>query len=1014
MAGRHGNKGVIAKILPEEDMPYLPDGTPTEIVLNPLGVPSRMNVGQIFETHLGWAARVCGFSVASPVFSGANEREVKECLVGAGLPEDGRVVLHDGRTGEPFDQIITVGYIYMMKLFHLVDDKVHARSIGPYSLVTQQPLGGKAQFGGQRFGEMEVWALEAYGAAYTLQELLTVKSDDVEGRTRIYEAIVKGNSNFQPGTPESFNVLVKELQGLGLDVKLEKKKVLDVSSLLGAGARTEFDAISIGIASPEMIKSWSKGEIKKPETINYRTFKPEKDGLFCERIFGPTHDWECNCGKYKRVRHKGVICDRCGVEVTQSKVRRERMGHISLAAPVAHIWFFKVMPSRVGNLLDLSLRALERVIYYEDYIVIDPGDTPLSYKQLLTEEEFREHVEIYANRFKAMIGAEAIRTLLKQLDLNSLSEQLHTGISETTSKQKLARLSKRLRVVEAFRESGNKPEWMVMNIIPVIPADLRPLVPLDGGRFATSDLNDLYRRVINRNERLRNLISISAPDIIIRNEKRMLQEAVGALFDNGRRGRPVVGPGNRPLKSLSDMLRGKQGRFRQNLLGKRVDYSGRSVIVIGPELKLHQCGLPKKMALELFEPFIIKELKKRGFVHTIRSAKKMVEKAAIEVWDILDDVIREHPVLLNRAPTLHRLGVQAFEPVLTEGKAIQVHPLVCTAFNADFDGDQMAVHVPLSTEAQLESRILMMSKNNIFSPTNGRPITVPTQDIVLGCCYLTKFRKGELYEGKMFSDTGEVLLAYSLGHIGMHTRIKVRVDGKLIDTTVGRVVFNEILPPGLPFFNEQTGKRELEEITSLCYERLGHTKTVLLLDALKDIGFGEATRGGISICLDDMKVPAEKDKIIESAAEKVNDVGKQYKKGYITEGERSNKVIDIWTHATDKLSDVLFERLSSIDDGFNSIFMMADSGARGSTLQIRQLAGMRGLMAKPSGEIIESPIIANFREGLTVLEYFISTHGARKGLADTALKTADSGYLTRRLVDVAQDVIITMRHGQWN
>jgi DNA-directed RNA polymerase subunit beta-beta' len=716
MAGRHGNKGVIARILPEEDMPYLPDGTSVELVLNPLGVPSRMNVGQILETHLGWAARVLGFSVATPVFSGASEEEIKKCLGDAGLPENGKTTLYDGRTGEAFGLEVTVGYIYMMKLFHLVDDKVHARSIGPYSLVTQQPLGGKAQFGGQRFGEMEVWALEAYGAAYTLQELLTVKSDDVEGRTGIYEAIVKGDNNLRPGTPESFNVLVKELQGLSLNVRLERsKRVLGTGTVLSSGERmSEFDAIGIGIASHEMVMSWSKGEVKKPETINYRTFKPERDGLFCEKIFGPTHDWECSCGKYKRLKHKGLVCDRCGVEVTQAKVRRERMGHISLAAPVTHVWFFKVMPSRIGNLLDISLRSLERVIYYEDYVVVDAGDTQLADRQVLSEEEFRRYKETYGGKFKAMMGAEAVRTLLKQIDLNALVQQLHEEIGKTSSKQKLARLGKRLKVAEAFRESGNKPEWMVLDVIPVIPADLRPLVPLDGGRFATSDLNDLYRRVINRNERLRHLISISAPDIIIRNEKRMLQEAVDALFDNGRRGRPVAGHGNRPLKSLSDMLRGKQGRFRQNLLGKRVDYSGRSVIVIGPELRLHQCGLPKKMALELFEPFIIKELKQRGFVHTIRSAKKMVEKVSVEVWDILDDVIKEHPVLLNRAPTLHRLGIQTFDPVLTGGNAIRIHPLVCTAFNADFDGDQMAVHVPLSTEAQLEARILMMSTNNIL------------------------------------------------------------------------------------------------------------------------------------------------------------------------------------------------------------------------------------------------------------------------------------------------------------
>ena len=1010
MAGRHGNKGVIARILPEEDMPFLPDGTSVELVLNPLGVPSRMNVGQILETHLGWAARTLGFSVESHVFNGASEEEIRKCLGEAGLSENGKTILCDGITGEPFDQEVTVGYIYMMKLCHLVGDKVHARSIGPYSLVTQQPLGGKANFGGQRFGEMEVWALEAYGAAYTLQELLTVKSDDVEGRTRIYEAIVKGDSDFHSGIPESFNVLVKELQGLGLDIRLEKKKSRAAGSVLPSGGNfSGFDSIGINIASPELVKSWSKGEVKKPETINYRTFKPEKDGLFCERIFGPQHDWECSCGKYKRVKHKGVVCDRCGVEVTQSKVRRERMGHIPMAVPVVHIWFFKVMPSRIGNLLDISMRSLERIIYYEDYIVVDAGDTPLLYKQVLSDEEFRKYREIYGDRFKAMIGAEALKVLLKNLDLKALSEHLHEEMKNSSSKQKLSKLGKRLRIIETFRGSGNKPEWMVMDVIPVIPADLRPLVHLDGGRFATSDLNDLYRRLINRNERLRHLISISAPDIIIRNEKRMLQESVDALFDNGRRMRPVMGHGNRPLKSLSDMLRGKQGRFRQNLLGKRVDYSGRSVIVVGPELKLDQCGIPKKMALELFEPFIIKELKERGFVNTIRSAKKMVETISVKVWDILDDVIKEHPVLLNRAPTLHRLGIQAFQPVLTEGNAIRIHPLVCSAFNADFDGDQMAVHVPLSMEAQLESKILMMPSGNIFSAASGKPIVVPTQDIVLGCCYLTKCRKGNPHEGKKFSDSGEVLLAYSLGRISLHTCIKVRVRGELIETTVGRVIFNEVMPARLPFFNDTVNKSKIERIISLCYKNFGRSETVCLLDALKHIGFEEATRGGISICMDDMEIPPEKGGIIDEAYASVKEVNKQYRKGVITERERFNKVIDVWTHATEKVSDVLFERLSSVDKGFNPIHMMSDSGARGSSLQIRQLAGMRGLMAKPSGEIIESPITASFREGLKVLEYFISSHGGRKGLADTALKTADSGYLTRRLVDVSQDVIVTVR-----
>ena len=763
-----------------------------------------------------------------------------------------------------------------------------------------------------------------------------------------------------------------------------------------------FNAITIKIASPQIVKSWSKGEVKKPETINYRTLKPEKDGLFCERIFGPTKDYECNCGKYKRIKHKGITCDRCGVEVTRSSVRRERMGHIELACPVSHVWFFKVMPSRIGALLGITSRDLEKVIYYEEYIVLEPGETSLKKMDLLSEERYKEYRDKFGQKFTAKMGAEAIKDLLKELDLDKFAAKLKREMKDSKSDNVLKKNAKLVRLVEAFRGSGNKPEWMILDILPVIPPDLRPLVPLDGGRFATSDLNDLYRRVINRNNRLKKLIELKAPEIIIRNEKRMLQEAVDALFDNGRHGKAVLGPGNRPLKSLSDMLKGKQGRFRQNLLGKRVDYSGLSVIVVGPELKLSECGLPKKMALELFEPFIIKKLKEKGFVHTIKSAKKMVEKAKLEVWDILDDVIKEHPVMLNRAPTLHRLGIQAFQPVLIEGNAIRIHPLVCTAFNADFDGDQMAVHVPLSLEAQMECKLLMMSSNNIFSPADGRPITSPTQDIVLGCYYMTKERPGAKGEGMRFSSPEEVIIAHEDNEADLHAKIKVRIGDKMIETTVGRVLFNEYLPKDVEFVNETMSKSRLSKTIAMCYKLKGHQAVIKILDDLKRAGFEEATKAGLSISVNDLHIPKKKDEYLEKTRTDVNHIEDQYKRGLITDRERYNKIIDLWTHTTEDVSDLIFQEL----DSFNPIFMMADSGARGSKLQIRQLAGMRGLMAKPSGEIIETPITANFREGLTVLEYFISTHGARKGLADTALKTADSGYLTRRLVDVSQDVII--------
>jgi len=781
-----------------------------------------------------------------------------------------------------------------------------------------------------------------------------------------------------------------------------------------------FNAIRISIASPEKIKSWSYGEVKKPETINYRTFKPEKDGLFCAKIFGPVKDYECNCGKYKRMKHRGIVCEKCGVEVIQSKVRRERMGHIRLASPVAHIWFLKSIPSKIGTLLDLTLKELERVLYFEAYIVIDPKDTPLKRGELLAEERYREAKEKHGDGFIASQGAEAIREMLKKNDVNELSITLRAEMKETASEAKRRKLGKRLRVVEAFRDSKNKPEWMIIEVIPVIPPDLRPLVPLDGGRFATSDLNDLYRRVINRNNRLKRLLELSAPEIIIRNEKRMLQEAVDALFDNGKRGRTIIGPNKKPLKSLSDMLRGKQGRFRQNLLGKRVDYSGRSVIVVGPELKLHQCGIPKKMALELFKPFIYNRLEERGYVTAIKSAKKMVERERPEVWDILDEVIREHPVMLNRAPTLHRLGIQAFEPVLIEGKAIQLHPLVCAAFNADFDGDQMAVHIPLSVESQAEARILMMSTNNILSPANGKPIIVPTQDIVLGIYYMTREAPMAKGEGKVFSSCDEVRIAYDAGEVDLHAIIKVRIDGKLVKTTVGRVILREILPEEVPFelINYEMKKDKLAALIDYSYRHAGEKKTVILADRLKDLGYRYATLAGVSICIGDMLIPSDKERLLAEANQEIQIIRDQYTEGLITDGERYNKVIDIWAQVTENIADEMLKELGARkirdQDGnerraesFNPIFMMADSGARGSAQQIRQLAGMRGLMAKPSGEIIETPITANFREGLTVLQYFISTHGARKGLADTALKTANSGYLTRRLVDVAQDVVIT-------
>ncbi len=808
----------------------------------------------------------------------------------------------------------------------------------------------------------------------------------------------------------------------------------DLLNLLKSQGQTEeFDAIRISLASPEMIRSWSYGEVKKPETINYRTFKPERDGLFCAKIFGPVKDYECLCGKYKRLKHRGVICEKCGVEVALAKVRRERMGHIELASPVAHIWFLKSLPSRIGLMMDMTLRDIERVLYFEAFVVIDPGMTTLDRGQLLNDEEYYEALEEFGDDFDARMGAEAIQALLAEMDLEEEIKIMREELPNTSSETKIKKISKRLKLLEAFHASGNKPEWMVLNVLPVLPPDLRPLVPLDGGRFATSDLNDLYRRVINRNNRLKRLLDLNAPDIIVRNEKRMLQESVDALLDNGRRGRAITGSNKRPLKSLADMIKGKQGRFRQNLLGKRVDYSGRSVITVGPSLRLHQCGLPKKMALELFKPFIFGKLERRGLATTIKAAKKMVERELPEVWDILAEVIREHPIMLNRAPTLHRLGIQAFEPVLIEGKALQLHPLVCAAYNADFDGDQMAVHVPLTLEAQLEARTLMMSTNNILAPANGEPIIVPSQDVVLGLYYITRDKINAKGEGMAFADSKEVLRAYRTGAVDIHAKIKCRItdvifdaegnrteNRMLADTTVGRILLFDVVPAGIPFamVNQAMTKKAISRLINVCYRNVGLKETVVFADQLMYAGFHYATISGASIGVNDFVIPDEKTRIIDEATDEVKEIEQQFASGLVTHGEKYNKVIDIWSRANELLSKRMMENLKTdkvvdregneVDqESFNSVYMMADSGARGSAAQIRQLAGMRGLMAKPDGSIIETPITANFREGLNVLQYFISTHGARKGLADTALKTANSGYLTRRLVDVAQDMVVT-------
>ncbi len=1144
MAGRHGNKGVISRVVPVEDMPYLEDGTPIDIILNPLGVPSRMNVGQILETHVGWACKklgeevgnildginqikssfckevksldfakfaavyldnkevedvndyeiissifdvqnkkalsgelgtlvenclnscndkcndlrkflievyscgsnvsICnnirdisnynlvefadklrdGVPVAAPVFEGPKDEQITKLFKLAGLDHSGQAVLYDGCTGEKFDRKVTVGYMYMLKLHHLVDDKIHARSVGPYSLVTQQPLGGKSHFGGQRFGEMECWALQAYGAAYTLQEMLTVKSDDINGRVKIYESIIKGDSNFECGIPESFNVMIKELRALCLNVVLKQNDKI-IEDISHTNIAQPFDKISISVASPESIASMSYGEIKDVSTANYRTFKVEKGGLFCPKIFGPVNDDECLCGKYKKRRHRGRICEKCGVEVTSSKVRRERMGHIELASPVAHIWFLKSLPSRIGALLDISLRDIENILYSDNYVIIDPLVSSFEKGEIISERTYNEARDEYgADSFVAMQGVEAVRELLTRLDLHEIRKDLRLELESVVSEIKRKKIIKRLRIVENFIKSGNRPEWMILTTIPILPPDLRPLVSLESGRPAVSDLNHHYRTIINRNNRLRKLLSLNPPEIMIRNEKRMLQEAVDSLFDNSRRNVITSKVGAIGYKkSISDMLKGKQGRFRQNLLGKRVDYSGRSVIVVGPTLKLNQCGLPKRMALELFKPFVYSKLKMYGMAPTIKFASKLIRAEKPEVWDMLEEVIKEHPVLLNRAPTLHRLGIQAFEPILIEGKAIQLHPLVCTAFNADFDGDQMAVHVPISLEAQLEARVLMMSTNNVLSPSNGRPIIVPSKDIVFGIYYLT-LQEPAGQEGNLpsFGAFCEVEHSLSDGTLHIHSSIKYRMecvngDGeihyKTVCTTPGRLILWQIFPKhenlSFDLVNQILTVKEVTNIVDAVYRNCGQSATVVFSDKLMVLGFEYATFSGASFGRFDMVIPETKAMHVANAGNEIKKFSAQYQDGLITRSERYNKVIDEWSKCTDVIASDMLKAMSVYNENskYNSVYMMVNSGARGSTSQMKQLAGMRGLMTKPSGEIIETPIISNFREGLNVFEYFNSTHGARKGLADTALKTANSGYLTRRLVDVSQNCIVT-------
>ncbi len=1120
LAGRHGNKGVIARILPEEDMPYLEDGTPVDIIISPLSVLARMNLGQLLEVHLGWALSKKGEKGAIPVFDRISEDVITKELKSAGLPVDGKAKLFDGRTGEAFEENTVVGVGYILKLKHMIEDKTHARSTGPYSLVTQQPLGGKAQMGGQRLGEMEVWALEAHRAAYTLQEMLTIKSDDIIGRAQAFGAIVKGEPIPEARVPESFKVLIRELNSLGLSVNIEGRVAIKDEGEEENGRESEsmeiksdqkmdplavlkslddITSLQIKLASPEEIRAWSKGEVIKPETINYRTLKPEKDGLFDERIFGPTKDYECYCGKYKRIRYKGVVCDKCGVEVTESRVRRERMGHIELAAPVVHVWYFKGAPSKVSLLLGLPPRAVEQVVYFARYMVMsvdeelrkealknienihvekikeikeiyrdqkqivetdakerkervksrvkDKDQLALALSEVdlglrkkitsITEEEkssiektddlFQkikqlikdikkygfltedEYDKLYgygvADFVEVKMGAEAVLEVLKSINLEELSKEIRKELKEIKGKgPRYVKLTKRLKIIDGMRDAKIDPSWMVLKVLPVLPPDLRPMVQLSGGRFATSDLNDLYRRVINRNNRLKHLISLGAPEIILRNEKRMLQESVDSLIDASQRKATRRGRGRQPLRSLSDMLRGKQGRFRQNLLGKRVDYSGRSVIVVGPELKLNQCGIPKEMALEIAKPFVLREMISRGMAPNVKSAKNMLERRPSEVFDILEEITKNHPVLLNRAPTLHKLGFQSFYPVLIEGNAIRLHPAVCKGYNADFDGDQMAVHLPLSTNAIRESIELMMSDKNLLRPADGSPMAAPaSKEIALGLYFLTIIDERIAKSDVIFSDFNEVILAYGLSKINLRQKISVRYNGKIIETTPGRILFNEILPPQFDYINENVSSDVIKKIIDDAFSKVTHEELVRMIDDIKDLGFMGGTVSGLSFGVTDAIVHPEKDKIIERANKRVSDVENNFAQGLITLEEKKRLTKDIWIETTEEIVDKTWDLL----DPIGSIRMVIDAKVgRTSRDQIKQLSGMIGLVVDPLGKVVELPVKSNFREGLSVYEYVNGSRGARKGLTDTALKTADAGYLTRRLVDVAHDVIV--------
>lgn len=1112
LAGRHGNKGVIAKIMPQADMPHLEDGTPVDLIISPLSVLARMNLGQLLETHLGWALEKKGEKGALPVFDPIKEDTIAKELEEAGLPVDGKATLIDGRTGERFEEKTVVGVGYILKLKHMIEDKTHARSTGPYSLVTQQPLGGKAQMGGQRLGEMEVWALEAHKAAYALQEMLTIKSDDIVGRAQAFGAIVKGEPIPEARVPESFKVLIRELNSLGLAVNIEgelikkaegeiAEKIAKFSDpLVQIRSIEEFSALQIKLASPDEIRKWSRGEVIKPETINYRTLKPEKDGLYDERIFGPTKDYECYCGKYKRIRYKGVVCDKCGVEVTESRVRRERMGHIELAAPVVHVWYFKGTPSRVSLLLGLPPKAIEQVIYFARYLIMDIDDKKrkaaletlsktrdeklneikqmfLERKQIIKEDEKErkekvrgkikdkdqlalalEEIEL-ENRKKltalseeekatiartdelfdrlisaaknakkygfmseeeydqllnyaaadfvdVKMGAEAILQALEELDLNKLSKEIREELSSIKSRgPRYVKLTKRLKVVDGMRGAKVNPSWTVMQVLPVLPPDLRPMVQLSGGRFATSDLNDLYRRVINRNNRLKHLISLGAPEIILRNEKRMLQESVDSLIDASQRKATRRGRGRQPLRSLSDMLKGKQGRFRQNLLGKRVDYSGRSVIVVGPELKLNQCGIPKDMALEIAKPFVLREMISRGIAPNVKSAKNMLEHQPAEVYDILEEITKNHPVMLNRAPTLHKLGFQAFYPILIEGNAIRVHPAVCKGYNADFDGDQMAVHLPLSRNAIRETEELMMSDKNLLRPADGSPMAAPaSKEIALGVYYLTSLdKKTDPYDITIFADPAEAITAFRLGIVNVRQQITVRVKGKIIETTVGRLMFNEVLPEEFDYVNENVSSSVIKKLVDQSFTKISHEQLIALIDDIKDLGFMGGTLSGLSFGIIDAVVHPQKDEIIAEANNRVAEIEQNFAQGLITLDEKKRLTESVWIEVTEEIADKTWDLV----EPDSSIRVVIDAKVgRTSRENIKQLSGMIGLVVDPMGKVVELPVKGNFREGLSVFEYVNGSRGARKGLTDTALKTADAGYLTRRLVDVAHDVIV--------